>query len=114
MIELRRDADGGRDWAGEPGEYYMSFTGEYGGLWRRNGRPPQALAGVGFVGQDAPLYKNLLVADMLQLARRLNQSWDARRAVDRIAGRFGTDTVRPAALVRRGEAGHTPSTAGQP
>jgi len=42
-------------------------------------------------------------------------SWrDAERAVDRIAGRFGTDTVRPAALVRRGEAGHTPSTAGQP
>jgi DNA polymerase IV len=40
-------------------------------------------------------------------------SWrDAERAVDRIAGRFGPDTVRPAALVRRGEAGHTPSTAG--
>jgi DNA polymerase-4 len=42
-------------------------------------------------------------------------SWrDAERAVDRIAGRFGTDTVRPAALVRRSEAGHTPSTTGQP
>jgi N,N-dimethylformamidase len=40
-----------RDWSGEPGEYYMSFTGEYGGLWRRNARPPQALAGVGFVAQ---------------------------------------------------------------
>ena len=39
---------------------------------------------------------------------------DAERAVDRIAGRFGPDTVRPAALVRRGEAGHTPTTAGQP
>ena len=42
-------------------------------------------------------------------------SWrDAERAVDRIAGRFGADTVRPAALVRRSEAGHTPSTARQP
>lgn len=31
-------------------------------------------------------------------------SWrDAERAVDRIAGRFGPDSVRPAALVRRGE-----------
>jgi nucleotidyltransferase/DNA polymerase involved in DNA repair len=31
-------------------------------------------------------------------------SWrDAERAVDRIAGRFGSDTVRPAVLVRHGE-----------
>ena len=51
VIELRRVEDGVRDWSGEPGEYYMSFTGEYGGLWRRNGRPPQSLAGVGFVAQ---------------------------------------------------------------
>jgi DNA polymerase-4 len=36
---------------------------------------------------------------------------DAERAVDRIAGRFGPDTVRPAALVHRGEAGHTPGMA---
>lgn len=36
-------------------------------------------------------------------------SWrDAERAVDRIAGKFGPDTIRPAALVRRGEADHTP------
>ncbi len=33
-------------------------------------------------------------------------SWrDAERAVDRIVGRFGPDTVRPAVLVRPGEAG---------
>jgi N,N-dimethylformamidase len=51
VIELRRVEDGVRDWSGEPGEYFMSFTGEYGGLWRRNGRPPQALTGVGFVAQ---------------------------------------------------------------
>jgi len=37
-------------------------------------------------------------------------SWrDAERAVDRIAGRFGPDTVRPAALVRPGEPGQSPS-----
>ncbi|QEX24134.1 large subunit of N,N-dimethylformamidase [Hypericibacter adhaerens] len=51
VIELRRTEDGVRDWQAEPGEYVMSFTGEYGGLWRRIGRPPQMLAGVGFVAQ---------------------------------------------------------------
>lgn len=35
---------------------------------------------------------------------------DAEQAVDRIAGRFGTGTVRPAALVRRGERGDPPRT----
>jgi ABC-2 type transport system ATP-binding protein len=39
-----------------------------------------ALAGIGFVAQDAPLYKHLSVADMLLLARNLNQHWDAERA----------------------------------
>jgi len=37
--------------ASEPGEYSHSFDGQYGGLWRRNGRPPQQLAGVGFTSQ---------------------------------------------------------------
>ena len=32
-------------------EYYLSFTGEMGGLWRNRGRPPQKLVGVGFVAQ---------------------------------------------------------------
>jgi nucleotidyltransferase/DNA polymerase involved in DNA repair len=39
---------------------------------------------------------------------------DAERAVDRIAGRFGTDMVRPATLVHPGESGHTPSAAANP
>ena len=39
-------------------------------------------------------------------------SWrDAERAVDQIAGRFGLDTVRPAALVRPGESGQPASEA---
>jgi DNA polymerase-4 len=39
-------------------------------------------------------------------------SWrDAERAVDQIAGRFGLDTVRPAALVRPGEPGQPASEA---
>jgi DNA polymerase-4 len=35
---------------------------------------------------------------------------DAEQAVDRIAGRFGTGTVRPAALVRPGDRGVPPHT----
>ncbi len=35
VIEVRRAEDGTRAWVAEPGEYYMSFTGEYGGMWRR-------------------------------------------------------------------------------
>ncbi len=50
-IEIRRAESGIRAWAAEPGEYYNAFDGAYGGLWRRNGRPPQKLAGVGFSAQ---------------------------------------------------------------
>ncbi len=58
IIEVRRAEDGTRAWAAEPGEYYMSFTGEYGGLWRRQGRAPNHLVGVGFIAQgfDASSY----------------------------------------------------------
>ena len=45
---------------------------------------PAALAGIGFVAQDAPLYRGLSVADMLHLARNLNQQWDAGRARARV------------------------------
>jgi N,N-dimethylformamidase len=51
MIELRRAEGGIRAWAAEPGEYYHATDGQYGGLWRRNRRPPQMLVGVGFSGQ---------------------------------------------------------------
>jgi len=50
-IEIRRAEGGIRAWAAEPGEYYHAFDGQYGGLWRRNGRPPQALPGIGFSAQ---------------------------------------------------------------
>jgi len=51
VIELRRAEDGTRAWASEPGEYYHAFNGEYGGMWRRLGRPPNRLVGVGFAAQ---------------------------------------------------------------
>ncbi len=51
LIELRRAEGGIRAWAAEPGEYHHQSDGQMGGLWRRNRRPPQLLAGVGFSGQ---------------------------------------------------------------
>jgi ABC-2 type transport system ATP-binding protein len=46
---------------------------------------PEALDRIAFVAQDAPLYKNLPVADMLHVARNLNRRWDQRRAEVRLA-----------------------------
>ena len=46
-IEVRRAESGARFWAARPGEYRHGFDGEPGGLWRRIGRPPQSLVGVG-------------------------------------------------------------------
>ena len=37
---------------------------------------PAALDGIAFVAQDAPLYQNLSVADMLHLTRNLNRNFD--------------------------------------
>jgi N,N-dimethylformamidase len=51
IIEVRRTEDGTRAWMAQPGEYHQAFDGEYGGLWRRIGRPPNRLVGVGFAAQ---------------------------------------------------------------
>jgi N,N-dimethylformamidase len=51
VLEIRRAEGGVRNWAAEPGEYFHALDGGYGGLWRRNGRPPQRLCGVGFSAQ---------------------------------------------------------------
>jgi N,N-dimethylformamidase len=58
VMELRRTEDGSRPWESEPGEYYMSFNGEYGGMWRRAGRAPNELVGIGFTasGFDVSSY----------------------------------------------------------
>ncbi len=49
-VEVRRAATGARHVAETPGDDHMASTGELGGLWRRAGRPPNALVGVGFRG----------------------------------------------------------------
>ena len=86
VIEVRRAEGGVRAWDALPGEYYHSFTGEYGGLWRRQGRAPQKLAGVGFISQGF---------DRCSYYRRLAASRDPRVAFmfegieDEILGDFG-------------------------
>ena len=71
VIEVRRAEDGTRTWIAEPGEYYHSFNGEYGGLWRRLRRPPNQLVGIGFAAQGF---------DRSSYYRRLPGSHDLRAA----------------------------------
>jgi N,N-dimethylformamidase len=86
VIEVRRAEDGIRTWAAEPGEYYHSFTGEFGGLWRRAGRPPNVVVGLGFAAQGF---------DVSSYYRRQPGSRDPRAAFifagvdDEIIGDFG-------------------------
>jgi len=87
VIEVRRAEDGTRAWLARPGEYYHSFTGEYGGLWRRQNRAPQKLVGVGFIAQGF---------DLSSAYRRLPASEDSRVAFafegigrDETIGNFG-------------------------
>ncbi|KAE8762046.1 N,N-dimethylformamidase large subunit [Paraburkholderia madseniana] len=51
LLEIRRAEAGMRVWESQPGEYYNQLDGEYGGMWRRNGLPPQKVAGVGFTAE---------------------------------------------------------------
>jgi ABC-2 type transport system ATP-binding protein len=48
---------------------------------------PRALAGVGFLAQDKPLYRGFTVAEMLRLGARLNPGWD-QVVADRWVERF--------------------------
>ena len=50
-FELRRAEGGIRLWEALPGEGHHAHDGSYGGLWRRLGRAPQGLVGVGFSTQ---------------------------------------------------------------
>ena len=51
VLEVRRAEGGIRAWDAAPGEAHHQLDGGYGGLWRRLGRAPQRLAGVGFSSQ---------------------------------------------------------------
>jgi N,N-dimethylformamidase len=123
-LELRRAEDGIRYRDEEPGEYYLELTGEYGGLWRRLGRPPQSVVGVGTIAVGF---------DVSGHYRRKPDSFDPRAAFifegigeDEVIGDFGylgggasgseIDTVDPRlgtpahALVVASSEGHSANT----
>ncbi len=85
-VEIRRAEGGIRAWAAEPGEYYNAFDGEYGGLWRRNDRPPQQLVGVGFSGQGQFVGSYYVRAPGADDPRA---GWIFAGVPDRILGDFG-------------------------
>ncbi len=59
-------------------------TGTVTVLGGRTAGSSAALDGVAFVAQDAPVYKNLSVANMLHLTRNLNRRFDQRYAQARL------------------------------
>jgi N,N-dimethylformamidase len=86
VVEVRRAEGGIRAWAAEPGEYFHALDGGYGGLWRRNGRPPQTLCGVGFSAQglfEGSYYRRLPAAADPRAA------WIFEGIDDEIIGDFG-------------------------
>ena len=44
-----------------------------------------ALADIGFVAQDTPLYRDFTAAELITMGGRLNRRWDAALARDRLA-----------------------------
>ena len=71
-------------------------------LGGRRAGSPAALDGIAFVAQDAPLYKNLSVADMLHLTRNLNRHFDQGYAEARL-GELGIPLKRKAGKLSGGQ-----------
>ncbi|HET9856047.1 MAG TPA: N,N-dimethylformamidase beta subunit family domain-containing protein [Methylomirabilota bacterium] len=86
VIEVRRAEGGIRAWDAQTGEYYHALDGAYGGLWRRNGRPPQRIGAVGFSGQglfEGSYYRRQPGADDPKAA------WILEGVKDAVIGDFG-------------------------
>ena len=88
IIEVRRAEDGTRAWIAEPGEYFHSFTDEYGGMWRRQGRPPNLLVGIGFAAQgfDGGTYYRLKPGAHEERARFIFEGTSG----DEVIGNYGS------------------------
>ena len=95
IIEVRRAEGGTRAWEAEAGDYHQSFDGELGGMWRRNGRPPNQLVGVGFAAQgfDGGTYY------------RLTEAADDPRAAFIMNGVAGEEIIGDYGSVEGGAAG---------
>jgi N,N-dimethylformamidase len=85
-IEIRRTEGGIRTWAAEPGEYYHSFDGQYGGLWRRSDRPPNMLCGIGFSSQGTFVGNHYRQA---KAARDNHHAWIFEGVKDEAFGGYG-------------------------
>ena len=86
IIEVRKK-HAVNTWKAEAGELYLSFSGEFGGIWRHRGRAPQKLTGIGFVAQGF---------DISSYYRRNPDSFDPRVSwifegigADELIGNFG-------------------------
>lgn len=65
----------------------------------------EILPRVGFVAQDRPLYRDLTIAETLELGRRLNDRWDAPYALARVQ-RFGLPLDRKIRALSTGQRAH--------
>ncbi|HTG46832.1 MAG TPA: ABC transporter ATP-binding protein [Actinomycetota bacterium] len=63
---------------------------------------PEVLHEIGFVAQDAPLYRSFSVRDLLEFGRRTNARWDVDLATDRIE-RLGLDPGQRAGTLSGGQ-----------
>ena len=69
VVEMRRGEGGTGSSTSEPGEYWQSFDGCLGGVWRFQDRAPQRVAGSGFIAQGF---------DISTSYRRTEESFDPR------------------------------------
>ncbi len=63
----------------EPTEGHVSVFGD-----TSRAGTPEALARVGYVAQDHPLYRDFSVADMFHFGRSMNPGWDQGLAQERV------------------------------
>jgi N,N-dimethylformamidase len=110
VTELRRPEGGARYWGEEPGEAHLAFTGEYGGLWRRIGRPPESLVGVGTraIGFERSVPYRRTAASFDERARFLFEGLDAVVTIGEsgYVGGAAAGSEVDAADVRRGTPSH--------
>lgn len=95
-LEVRRAEDGTRFWIAEPGEYVHEATGELGGLWRRLGRPPNRVAGVGFAAQGFGASGHY----------RRQPGWDDERVAFATEGLADREVLGDHGTIGGGAAGH--------
>ncbi len=70
------------------------------------GEPPyrntRVLAGIGFVAQDTPLYRDFTAVELITMGAKLNRRWDAPLARDRLA-QLGIPPDRPVGKLSGGQ-----------